>query len=131
MTVWSHIAKIGTPGGFQLFADGADAGDLTLEHPHASVLAGHVVAALNEFEQTMSGDEVARFRAKGWATPAAYQAEVDVNRLFVLALPAAVREQVAAARDAAGYGSPLTPAEMAEFQETIQQIISAYEEAAA
>lgn len=124
---WQHFAVPGKPGVFRLHRDGVEAGDLALDHPYATVLAGHVVAALNDFDETVTRTQRDTFRLQGWPSPDAYTAEVDANRDLLAGFPPSVRGEVADAYARHGWEFPLTPDQMQVWQDELLTILADHE----
>jgi hypothetical protein len=124
---WQHFAVPGKPGVFRLHRDGVEAGDLALDHPYATVLAGHVVAALNDFDETVTRTQRDTFRLQGWPSPDAYNAEVDANRDLLAGFPPSVRGEVADAFARHGWEFPLTPDQMRTWQDELLTILADHE----
>jgi hypothetical protein len=124
---WQHFAVPGKPGVFRLHRDGVEAGDLALDHPYATVLAGHVVAALNDFDQTVTVTQRDTFRLRGWPSAEVYDAEVNANRALLAGFPASVRAELADAFARHGWDYPLTPAQMQVWQDELLTILADHE----
>jgi hypothetical protein len=124
---WQHFAVPGKPGVFRLHRDGVEAGDLALDHPYATVLAGHVVAALNDFDQTVTRTQRDMFRLRGWHCEDQYRAQVALNRDLLKGFPSAHAE-VKAAADRHGWEFPLTPEEMSAWQDELLDILITHEQ---
>jgi len=125
---WTHVAIPGRPSVWELRRDGIpNRGMLSFDlddADHPTVLARHVVAALNDFALKMPAvGPAARWLNAGWASREAYAFECAVNRLFVVDQPLHVREQINRALRRAMYPTVLTPAQMREWQSTIDVII--------
>jgi hypothetical protein len=127
---WQHFAVPGKPGTWRLHRDGVYAGDLALDDPYPTVLAGHVVAALNDFAQTVTPTQRDTFRLRGWASVEMYNAEVDCNRELLADFSVAVRGEVANAFARHGWEFPLTPDQMTAWQDELTEILIPHERAA-
>jgi hypothetical protein len=124
---WQHFAVPGKPGVFTLHRDGVEAGDLALDHPYATVLAGHVVAALNDFDQTVTLTQLDRFRLRGWDSGDQYMAEVEAIRDLVEGFPTPVRVEVKDAFARHDWEFPITPDQMQVWQDELLAILADHE----
>lgn len=123
---WTHLAVPGKPGVWRLYHDGVEAGDLALDHPYPTVLAGHVVAALNDFDQTVTRTQRDELRIHGWPSTIAYEEEVETNRQLVDQFPPSVRAECATAFARHGWTYPLRPDQMTEWQDELLTILAAH-----
>jgi hypothetical protein len=130
---WSRVDD--APGAFTLRRDGVDVGMVSFlptmpgsgESLFPSVLAGVVVAALNDYSATVVVETEMRYRAKGWPSSAAYHAESEAAKSITADLPPAVRAAIATAWSRHGWSNPITPEQMAVWHEEILDIATRVE----
>lgn len=130
---WSRVED--APGRFTLRRDGMDVGMLSFlptapvsgDSLFPTVLAGVVVAALNDYSATVVVETEMRYRAKGWPSSAAYHAESEAAKSITADLPPAVRAAIATAWSRHGWSNPITPDQMDEWHEEILEIATCTE----
>ena len=118
---------------FTLRRDGIDVGMVSFlptapvsgESLFPSVLAGVVVAALNDYSATVVVETEMRYRAKGWPSAAAYHEQSEATKSITADLPPATRAQIQTAWARHGWSNPITPDQMAEWQNEILDIATA------
>lgn len=128
---WSRVED--APGVFTLRRDGVDVGMVSFlptapgsgESLFPTVLAGVVVAALNDYSATVVVETEMRFRAKGWPSSAAYHEQSEATKSITSDLPPATRAQIQTAWARHGWSNPITPDQMAEWQNEILDIATA------
>lgn len=134
---WSRVED--SPGVFTLRRDGIDVGMVSFlptapgsgESLFPSVLAGVVVAALNDYSSTVVLETEMRYRAKGWPSSAAYTAELEATKAVTADLAPAVRAEIHTAWVRRGWSQPMTPEQMAAWQDEILDIACHSEDTAA
>ena len=127
---WTRVED--TPGVFTLRRDGVDVGTVSFlpsqpttgESLFPTVLAGVVIAALNDYSATVVVETEMRYRAKGWPSAAAYDEQIAVTRSVTSELPPHALEEVHAAweRHAREWTAPMTPEQMSQWQDEILTI---------
>lgn len=130
---WSRVED--QPGVFTLRRDGVDVGTVSFlpSHPGSgeslfpTVLAGVVVAALNDYSPTVVVETEMRYRAKGWPSSAAFHAEVNAVRDLTADLPVEVRHRIQTAFERHGWTSPITPEQMSSWQDELLGIVCSFD----
>ena len=130
---WTRVED--AAGVFTLRRDGVDVGTVSFlptqpgsgESLFPSVLAGVVIAALNDYSATVVVETEMRYRAKGWLSSAAYTAESEAAKSITADLPPPVRAAIATAWSRHGWSSPITPEQMDEWHEEILEIATRVE----
>lgn len=134
---WSRVED--SPGVFTLRRDGVDVGTVSFlpsmpgtgESLFPTVLAGVVVAALNDYAATVVVETEMRFRAKGWPSAAAYHEQAEATKSITADLPPATRAEIQTAWARHGWSNPITPEQMAEWQNEILELACTSDESAA
>lgn len=134
---WSRVED--TPGVFTLRLDGVDVGTVSFLPTQPTtgaslfptVLAGVVVAALNDYSATVVVETEMRFRAKGWTSAADYHEQAEAAKSITADLPPATRAAIQTAWARHGWSNPITPEQMAEWHNEILDIATSIEEPAA
>ena len=130
---WSRVED--SPGVFTLRRDGVDVGTVSFlpsmpgsgESLFPTVLAGVVVAALNDYSATVVVETEMRYRAKGWPSAAAFHEQSEATKAVTADLPPSVRAEIATAWSRHGWSNPITPDQMTEWQDEILEIATRLE----
>ena len=130
---WSRVED--EPGVFTLRRDGVEVGTVSFlpsqpgtgESLFPTVLAGVVVAALNDYSATVVVETEMRYRAKGWPSSAAYHAEAEAAKSITADLPPAVRAAIATAWHRHDWSNPITPDQMTAWQDEILDLATRVE----
>lgn len=129
---WSRVED--SPGVFTLRLNGVDVGMVSFlpaapesgESLFPSVLAGVVVAALNDYSATVVVETEMRYRAKGWPSAAAYHEQVEANKWVTSKVSPATRAAIQTAWLRHGWSHfPITPEQMSDWQTEILEIATA------
>lgn len=136
---WTRVED--QPGVFTLRRDGVDVGTVSFlptmpttgESLFPTVLAGVVIAALNDYSATVVVETEMRYRAKGWPSAAAYEEQLAATRSVTADLPPPLLEavQVAWDRHSREWTAPMTPEQMFQWQDEILTIATTDPEVAA
>lgn len=122
---WSKVED--SPGVFTLRRAGVDVGTLSFlpttpdtgESLFPTVLAGVVLAALNDYAATVVVETEMRYRAKGWPSAVAFHEEIEATKSITADLPPATRAAIQTAWVRRNWSNPITPEQMAQWQDEI------------
>ena len=93
-----------------------------------SVRAGHIAAAMNDFDHTVTVD---RYRLAGWGSSDEYHAQVEAIKDLTTSLPAVVRAEIATAWARHGWQQPISRDQMTIWQDEVLEIAARDGEVAA